>query len=255
MITKLSLNCMKGVLFFTGLFIMQNAFSQKNRLDTLTDLNNPTCIEGVYKMPDGKYYKVKFVNDPFNELGTEGILTANCADSTFAGQARKGAKTSVVVAKTEDFNTVSALFKALAKDAVVRPKLTSRSSRIAEENHNVRFLKDTYLFAFKKENDNDYHVIIGDNINPKKATFLNIEVSGLSGSNKQITAVRRAFEKQFVNVCSSSYIVFAANPVKIQVEGSTFFDVDHKPGQIGPVGFQPASSWEIHPITKIVFLK
>ena len=253
--TKSYASGLKIALAFFGLWVNQTAFSQKVHLDTLTQLNNPSTKEAVYQTPEGYLYKVKFMNDPFSEVATEGILSNNCADSTFAGQARKGAKTSIVGTKTEDFATVSALLNALAKDAVVRSKLTSRSARIAEENHNVRFLKDTYLFAFKKESDNDYHIIIGDNKSAKKATLLNVEVSGLSGSNKQISNVRKAFERQFVNVCSSSYMVFAANPIKIQIEGSTFFDVDHKPGQIGPVGFQPKTSWEIHPISKIVFLK
>ncbi len=254
MTTKFFFNAVKYALIFTVLCSSQSVFSQKIRLDTLTDLSNPASKEAIYKTPQGALYKVKFVNDPF-EVVTENAVTINCADSTFAGQARKGAKTSVVKATTEDFATVSALINGLAKDAVVRSKLTSRSARIAEENRYVRLVKDTYLFALKKESDNDYHVIIGDNKNPKKATFFNVEVSGLAASNKQIAAVRKAFEQQFVNLCSSSYVLFAANPIKIQIEGSVFFDVDHKPGQIGPAGFQPATSWEIHPISKIAFLK
>lgn len=254
MTTKLFFDAVKYALIFTVLCISQTVFSQKIRLDTLTDLSNPTSKEAIYKTPQGTLYKIKFVNDPF-EVVTENALNVNCTDSIFAGQARKGAKTSVVKATIEDFATISALLNALAKDAIVRPKLTSRSARISEENRYVRLLKDTYLFALKKESDNDYHVIIGDNKNAQKATFFNVEVSGLSASNKQLAAVRKAFEQQFVNLCSSSYVLFAANPIKIQIEGSAFFDVDHKPGQIGPTGFQPATSWEIHPISKIVFLK
>jgi hypothetical protein len=120
----------------------------------------------------------------------------------------------------------------------------------------VRLLKDTYLYAFKKESDNDYHVIIGDNIDPKKATYFNAEVSGLPVPvDKRFQTVRAAFEKQFVQVCNSNYAIFSANPIKITIEGSIFFDVDHKPGQIGPAGFQPLTTWEIHPISKITFLK
>ena len=257
MITKFRINSLSLLLILSGFLSSQTLFSQQVSCDTITNLSNPNCKEAVYKTPNGKFYKVKFVDDPFDNVQAENVLAiSNCLDSTFAGTARKAAKTSIVNAKIEDFATVSAHLKALAKDAIVRAKLTSSSLRIAEEKHYVRLLKDTYLYAFKKESDNDYHVIIGDNKNVKKATFFNVEISGLSNANvKTFTAVRAAFEKQFVRVCSSGYVIFAQNPIKIQIEGSTFFDVDHKPGQIGPVGFQPATNWEIHPISKITFLQ
>ena len=231
--------------------------AQKINCDTITNFSNVACDKAVYKAPDGKHYKVQFMDETNAEKDfMEAGLLANCLDSTFAGTARKGAKTSFSTAKIEDFLTVSALIKALPKDAVIRAKVNSNSKRVVDENRNVRLTKDTYLFAFKKESDNDYHVIIGDNKDVKKATFFNVEISGLATTtNKQIQAVRLAFEKQFVNVCSDRYGVFSANPIKIQIEGSVFFDVDHKPGQIGPVGLQPATTWEIHPISKITFLK
>jgi hypothetical protein len=254
--TKNLLRPLSFLLFFCGFLSTKSLFSQTIKRDTITDLSNPRFKNAVYKAPNGKFYKVEFSDDPFDNVQSEDILVAaNCLDSAFAGTARKGAKTSEVVAKVEDFASVSALLKTLVKDAVVRAKLKSNSPRIAEEKHYVRLTKDTYLFAFKKESDNDYHVIIGDNKDSKKATLFNVEISGLAASkNKNFTAVRTAFEKQFVQVCSSSYVIFAQNPIKISIEGSTFFDVDHKPGQIGPIGFQPATNWEIHPISKIKFL-
>lgn len=243
------------ILILLGILVIQTLFSQAVKWDTITNLSNPNYKQAVYKSPDGKFYKIKFADDPFNDARPEDIITsANCLDSTFAGTARKIAKTSVVKAPIEDFATVSALLKALASDAVVRPKLKSNSLRIAEEKHYVRLMKDTYLYAFKKESDNDYHLIIGDHKDRRKATFFNIEISGLA-TDKTFSVVRAVFEKRFIQVCSMGYIAFAQNPIKIQVEGSTFFDVDHKPGQIGPAGFQPATNWEIHPISKITFLQ
>ena len=241
-----------------SVFLLVSFFTSAQKIyrDTITDFSNPPSDKVIFKSPKGKFYKVNFIQEAGSYFEPEANVSANCIDSTFAGSARKAAKTSIVTAVTEDFATVSALIKALPKDAVVRPKLTSKSKRIAQENRNVRLVKDTYLYAFKKESDNDYHVIIGDNINPKKATYFNTEISGLPVPNdKRFQAVRKAFEKQFVQVCNSSYAVFSANPIKISIEGSVFFDVDHLPGQIGPVGFQPLTTWEIHPITKITFLK
>ncbi len=232
--------------------------AQNIQRDTITDFSNTPPDKVIFKSPKGKFYKVDFIKEAGHSFEPEyntGLIH-NCSDSTFAGSARKAAKTSIVTAKTENFVTVSALIRGLPKDAVIRPKLTSNSKRIALENRNVRLLKDTYLYAFKKESDNDYHIIIGDNIDPKKATYFNCEISGLPVPiNKVFQTVRKTFEKQFVQVCNSSYAVFSANPIKIAIEGSIFFDVDHLPGQIGPIGFQPATTWEIHPITKITFLK
>ena len=234
--------------------------AQNVHLDTIKDFQNPNPAFGrvIFKSPKGKFYKVDFLPESKWEMAERGgipTIIPNCADSTFAGKARKSAKTSMVTATTEDFATVSALLKTLQKDAFMRAKLTSNSPRAPEEKRYVRLKKDTYLYAFKKETDNDYHVIIGDNIDPKKATYFNIEISGLPATNfKAFQTPRRALEKKFVQLCNLGYAVFSANPIKISIEGSLFFDVDHLPGQVGPIGFQPTTVWEIHPVSKITFL-
>ena len=230
-------------------------FSQDITCDTITDFANTPCNKAVFKASTGKTYQVEFVDDD-GEAGERGLESVNCLDSIFAGHARLEAKVTYVSADVEDFETVSALLKALDKEAVIRAKVKGHNNRVAAEKRNVRLLKDTYLFAFKKESDNDYHVIIGDHFDPKKATFFNAEISGLSKDNdKRFQAVRQAFEKQFIQVCNSAYAVFTAKPIKIQIEGSLFYDIDHVAGQIGPKGYKPLSTWEIHPISKIVFLK
>ena len=250
---------MKNTKTLVLIVLMLFAFTlsaQKIQRDTINDFSNPPSDNVIFKSPKGKFYKVNFMPEAGHYIEAEATLSVNCSDSTFAGSARKAAKTSIVTAKTEDLATVSAMIKTFPKDAVMRTKVTSSSKRVPDENRNVRLLKDTYLYAFKKESDNDYHVIIGDNTDPKKATYFNVEISGLPVPNdKRFKAVRAAFEKQFVQVCAGSYAIFSANPIKIAIEGSVFFDVDHKPGQIGPAGFQPLTTWEIHPITKITFLK
>ena len=250
---------MKNTKTFTFIAFVLCAFTlsaQQIHRDTIYNFTNPPSDKVIFQSPKGKFYKVNFMAEAGKYIDAEEMLAVTCGDSTFAGSARKAAKTSIVTAKTEDLATVSAMIKTLPTDAVMRTKVTSSSPRVTAEKRNVRLLKDTYIYAFKKESDNDYHVIIGDNIDPKKATYFNTEVSGLPVPiDKRFQDVRAAFEKQFVQVCNSNYAVFSANPVKIAIEGSIFFDVDHKPGQIGPPGFQPLTTWEIHPITKITFLK
>jgi hypothetical protein len=244
---------MRYYLSFLILWIATDLVSQEIICDTITDFANPLCNKAVFKSATGATYEVEFVEEENRERGLESV---NCLDSIFAGKARSKSKLTIVAASFEDFETVSALIKNLGKESIIRTKVAGHNNRISLEKRNVRLLKDTYLFAFKKESDNDYHVIIGDHKDPNKATFFNCEISGLANAtDKRLGLVRQAFEKQFVQVCNSAYAVFAKNPIKIQIEGSLFYDVDHKAGQIGPKGFRPTTVWEIHPISKITFLK
>jgi hypothetical protein len=244
---------MKSFLSFLILWITTDLFSQEIVCDTITDFSNPLCNKAVFKSATGQTYEVEFLEEENIERGLESV---NCLDSIFTGKARSKPKLTIVTASFEEFETVSALIKSLAKESIIRPKVAGNNNRISLEKRNVRLLKDTYLFAFKKESDNDYHVIIGDHKDPKKATFLNAEISGLANAtDKRLRLVRQTFETQFVQVCNSAYAVFAKNPIKIQIEGSLFYDIDHKAGQIGPKGFRPTTTWEIHPISKITFLK
>ena len=107
----------------------------------------------------------------------------------------------------------------------------------------------------KRESDNDYHMIIGDQ---SASQFFNIEISGLppssSPASSQLKAARKAVDQYFGKpVCNSGYHVFSPG-IKIQVTGSTFFDIDHPAGAVGPNGFKPKTAWEIHPVTSITFL-
>jgi hypothetical protein len=95
-------------------------------------------------------------------------------------------------------------------------------------------------------------VIIGDKKNHKQATLLNVEVAGLANTDvASLQRIRDFFEDNFVNVCGSKYVVFVDNPIPVTVEGSLFYDIDHKPGQVGPAALRAKTSWELHPVTKL----
>lgn len=224
----------------------------QGHLDTLKTLNtnNYKGASAIYKAPNGKHYEVSFQNDPF-EKPMVGATVA-CGATGFAGSARAQAKTTYVNGQPISFNTIADLIKALTPDNTVRKKLNTHSPRIADEMKNVSLSNGIYLFAIKNESDHDYHIIIGDNKDYTKATLFNVEISGLPAvSNPTIQQVRTYFEKNFVQVCGPQYAVFTKNPIPITIGGSVFYDVDHQPGQIGPVGLQPKTSWEIHPIATI----
>jgi hypothetical protein len=232
--------------------------SPAQTLDTLTQLNQLTQPKAYYKAPNGKVYKIKIVKadwvDGEDNLSRDPLLSQNCLDSLYSGQDRDSAKTSVVKSVAINVPTVSDLIRALPKDSIMRKKVTKTSKRLPEEKKNVRLMKDTYLFAFAKEDDGDYHLIIGDHPKAEKATFLNVEISGLPINTSQpITQVRRTFDARFLALCSSDYVVFDM-PLRIEIQGSLFFDISHSVGQVGPPKMKPKTNWEIHPVSKIIFI-
>lgn len=227
----------------------------QNNRDTIVTLKNQTK-RAFYKAPNGKIYPVRFIadsNEPFS------IQSAQCGEDEFTGTDRAKAKTSFVTGVPfKSFTSVAALAASLTKDREMKTKVKRTSPRIAEEKKNVRLRNNIFLYAMKKEGDNDYHVIIGDSRIKSQATFFNVEISGVphtgNAANKTaIKTIRDFFEDNFVELCGSKYAVFSAKPIPIAIEGSMFFDVDHSAGSVGPAGFRPKTAWEIHPVSKITF--
>lgn len=218
--------------------------------DTITELKTDRTGQAIYKAPNGKTYKVRFVSDPSVPFSPQ---TLKCGEDIYSGKDRAAAKTSYVKGiSTTSFNSIAQMLASLPSDATIRPKLTTKSKRIADENKNVRLDKNIFLYAMKSESDNDYHIIVGDNKTLSKATLLNIEISGVPASgNAAIQKVRDFFETNFVKLCGTKYAVFTGNPIPIKISGSVFYDVDHPAGQVGPTGLRPKTSWEIHPIADI----
>jgi hypothetical protein len=246
----------KCLLLCLMLYVTQ---STAQGLDTLTNLNNPTAEKFYYKSATGKVYKFRVAEADWTDRDTNDgmFISQNCLDSIYDGKDRATPKTTFATGTTKTYATVSHLINALPKDSVMRKKVKRTTSvRVLEEQKNVRLKQDTYIYAFAKEDDGDYHVIIGDHIDATKATFFNVEISGLPKDNAsaKLKSVYRVFNDRFREVCSSRYLIFDDAPVKIDVQGSLFFDVSHRVGQVGPENMKPMTNWEIHPVGKIVFL-
>lgn len=200
--------------------------------------------------------------DEFREEAPPPSVTAALPDpnNTFSGTDRKLPKTTLVTdAPVEEFATVAALAATLVPDADMKKSGITRSSamRVAAERRTVRVTG--YIYAFKKEDDNDYHVILGDA--PGAApTFLNVEVSGLPvggapENRDRLTAARAAFKDAFhIGATGPGSYQKPHEPVPVRVTGSLFWDVDHEPGVVGPQGMRPKTAWEIHPVSEVEFL-
>lgn len=239
----------------------RNLLPGNNQVPTVDSIHHANGKPAILNGPNGRKYKIDFWADP-NEpsSGIEAAMASNCSDNHFTGQDRRAAKTSAVSANAyQSFTNFSDIFTTyrLPSDNAMKTIVTTRSPRTSNENKGV-ILDKAFLYAFKRESDNDYHLIIGDNANVNQATLLNMEISGIP--TPDVTAIdnaRSSFVKALkINdkTCMSSYVVFVDKPVPVHVEGPVFYDIDHSPGSIGPVNggvsLRPKTSWEIHPITK-----
>jgi hypothetical protein len=176
---------------------------------------------------------------------------------SFAGTARKAAKISTVSVPEQQTSLSRLVAWCESHDAEMRdhdPAISSAagSNRLAEEMRNVA--TTAWVFFAKKENDNDYHLIIGSTADLETADLMNAEISGLpprgSRSFPALEDARNQFESLFGDeLRSGGYTQFT--PTHVLITGSLFYDIDHPAGAVGPRGHAPATAWEIHPITAI----
>jgi hypothetical protein len=174
----------------------------------------------------------------------------------FLGTDRKAAKTSIVPSNPEAQAGIESLLGSLPSDQTMMalniPK-DPGSQRVAQERRVVTV--PALIYAASKEQDNDFHLILGDANAADTGKFMNAEISGLpAGQFRQPLQVpRQAFRDFFgANLPGRFYSVFTP-PIPVTVAGSLFYDVDHPPGEVGPTGLKPQTSWEIHPISTIAF--
>jgi hypothetical protein len=220
---------------------------------------------------NGRSYQVTNVETPLEteepvagKSTTPKVATPNkpCDSEFFDGSDRMAAKTSVVKGKPKTYNTLADFISTLPADAemgALNIPTGPTSNRVAKEKHNVHILK-AYIYAYSRESDEDYHVILGTTDHKSTSKFFNMEVSGLppetSTAYDVLKSVRDAFTSYLkIDKCISGYRLFTDKPREVEVTGSIFFDVLHYTNHatIGPDGCRPASYWEIHPATEIIF--
>ncbi len=216
----------------------------------------------VFVSPKGVKYRIVDTRErgEFFEVRRPptGVFGGDPGPEDFNGHDRKKAKTSIAIAPLETFANVRKLVNSLAlEDEMLALDISkdAMSDRVAQEKRNVAV--EGFIYAVKAEADHDFHVILGTDpgANP---TFLNVEVSGLpmGGPDRaKLKAARTSFKEFFGEHGSnfgSSYKKFNP-PIPVRIEGSLFFDADHKAGVVGPAGMRPNTAWEIHPVTKIEF--
>ena len=245
--------------------------AHKDSSTKIQDVTNPAIGEqaakadsisvtevSVFTAPNGKTYEFTYMDPNVEEMERGRDAPLNCDAVNFDGHDRKVAKISLSTAATETFANLGDFLATLQRtnDAfMIDHQLISRdenNNRVREEKRNVK-ISSVFLYAIKREPDNDYHIIIGNG----RGVFFNIECSGLPGRNSRdynrLLTARNQVEDYFGVLCNSKYKVFSAG-IPVSVRGSLFYDIDHRPGVVGPEGYKPKTSWEIHPIRSIEFL-
>ena len=269
------------ILYFLGMTILFTSCSSGNRirkkdaigLDTITNINLlPIKKRAIFKNERGEMFIMRYEPDPRDSLQENdtvmtgsvsgkrraplNIIAANarCDSEVFDGSNRKDAKISISAQEEEKFSTLRALVGSLPNANDMAAAIPgSNSPRIPEEDRNVK-IKKTYLYAYSRQTDEDFHVIIGSTKKLSPTTiYFNVEISGLPpnghASFTKLENARASFlTKASQQLCSSGYFFFE-QPLKIEVKGSLFYDKQHHNGLIGPAAARPPDAWEIHPVT------
>lgn len=182
---------------------------------------------------------------------------------TFAGTSRRAAKLSLATGALEPFADVQALVASLVPDQAMihhHPPIATgaTSARVPEEQRAVQVR--AFVYAASRENDNDYHLIVGRDRALAPSVYVTMELSGLppvsSAAFPALAAARAAYDTFFARRLPGPTYDFYDPPIPVEVEGSLFFDMTHSTGPApGPQTLRPhmPTIWEVHPITHITF--
>ncbi len=183
------------------------------------------------------------------------LLTALSAGALAACSAlRVPAKTTVAAATVEKFASLHALLLSLPPDEEMRKNLAAlrhTPGRLAVEQRNVEV--EVWVYGVAREIDDDYHMMLGSS--PERpAEFMTAEITRVpskSDDHAALRAVRREARAIFGRLTAVGIYKRLKPPLRVRIAGSLFYDIDHRPGHVGPRDIAPVTSWEIHPVTTI----
>ncbi len=231
-----------------------------------TPAGNSIVVTKTLELDEYEYEKKKLNSRSAIFMANAAVLAKTSDD--FEGTARRASKLSIFKSAPEEFGDLNDLIKTLpAHEAMVKhkPKITIQpdSNRVSEEMRNVKV--QAFLYAASREEDNDFHLIIGRD--PKESTkvFMTMEISGLPTKGvppfdkktfDTLKSARDAYKGFFKNNLPGLGYDFYPNPVPITIAGSLFFDMSHaKDSRPGPSKLRPFMPvvWEVHPVIEIEF--
>jgi len=155
------------------------------------------------------------------------LLATKPTGDNFAGTARKAAKLSIATAAVDPFSDLQTVIQTLvADDKMIHRKppitVTADSNRVAPEKRNVRV--KSFLYAASREDDNDFHLIIGRDPARTPEMYMTAELSGLPPQNAasftKLKAARDAFKAFFGAHLPGFTYDFYDPPIPVVIEGS-----------------------------------
>lgn len=273
-----------GALFATGISVHAQSASTASApatIPTYKTFADQQTTFGYHKTAKKVYTIERIPNDsitygepqsfmkaaaPEEKDASSGLYYSNaekCTSDIFAGHDRAVAKTHEVRGRAQVFSTFDDFYRSglvVPDDQMLEhdPTITrsAESPRVAEEDHNVT-INTAYIYGIYREDDNDFHMIIGNGETGSGMVLFNAEISGLPGdaNDKLLIAVRNKIIGRFGDIaCRSGAFKPVDTLIPIKITGSIFFDVDHKAGVVGFGKYKPKTAWEIHPVTGISFL-
>ena len=176
----------------------------------------------------------------------------------YRGSARKAAKLAFSSADLQAFESLRTLRSSLPKQSTMAALGISsapESGRHSKEDRNVRVTG--LLVAASKEDANDYHLILCHRPAQLGQWCFTAEISGLPTDDEPFFAELEAARSQFLEFFGdekpgTKYDIYDP-PIPVRIAGSLFFAVNHGSGVVGPTGYKTKTSWEIHPVSEIVF--
>ena len=192
-----------------------------------------------------------------------------CRDEVYAGSDRAYIKTHRIPGRAHSFDTFKDFyFSDLLipdEDMAANPDISkdSENPRLPEEEINVD-IKLAYIYGIYREDDNDYHMIIGDgSMDTNKMHLFNVEISALAGDEEDpvLVGIRAKIVDYFGDITCNT-ITYKPKKVTevipIRIKGALFFDIDHPvlngKRKVGWGPYKPFSAWELHPVTYLKFL-
>jgi len=238
--------------------------------DSIIDVISPAPAPPTAVVSKTRYRIIRTTEMDEYEKGARDPLAAAAAakpkGDNFKGTARKAAKLSIAGEQTEEFSDLQDLVASLPPESQMTDhtptiKTGPKSNRVQEEKRNVKVR--AFIYAASREDDNDFHLILGRDPQATGELYMTMELSGLpsssSSSFSKLKAVRDTFKTFFNDNLGGLPGVtydFPDPPVPVEVEGSLFFDISHANGtRPGPKSLKSRMPviWEVHPITKMVF--
>ncbi|MCX6318644.1 MAG: hypothetical protein NTW29_15225 [Bacteroidetes bacterium] len=254
-------------------FVFNSVYAQP-AIDTIKYLYQPFAGDSAWlETSPGKYILVYndkdilYDDEKKLELAGPRCPSVNpelkCNSDIFQGCNRGNVKTTMLTKRATHYRTVAELLSVLPNVASMKARGISSletGARDVAENENV-VVEKAFLFAIYKEDDNDFHMIIGSTASLQTAVLMNIEISGLprrasAEVKKKFKRVRQIIESvpYLQNIpCMPSPVKLLRTPIELKnIRGSLFWDAQHAGGGVGPEAARPKSAWEIHPVIDLV---